>query len=189
MDSKVRINLSGVQLLLVDSDPTGMQILEQIFSGFGVRDARRCRRAQDAIELLSTEETNLLVVNDQLEDMSGYDLVKWLRHSGITPNSSTPAIIVSGHTKREMIAAARDCGANFIVAKPLSPMKLMERVIWVSKESRPFVETGDYAGPDRRSRPDEPRMGGRRRTDPQASDSTEAPRDGEEPLAAERRAS
>ena len=27
MDSKVRINLSGAALLLVDSDPTGMQIL------------------------------------------------------------------------------------------------------------------------------------------------------------------
>jgi hypothetical protein len=46
----------------------------------------------------------------------------------------------------------RDSGANFIVSKPLSAAVLLERLLWLSRETRPFVETSTYAGPDRRWR-------------------------------------
>ncbi len=50
---------------------------------------------------------------------------------------------------------ARDCGANFIITKPFSAKNLLERIVWVARDERPFLEVGDYFGPDRRFR-DEP---------------------------------
>jgi hypothetical protein len=44
---------------------------------------------------------------------------------------------------------------------------LLERVIWVAKECRPFIDTGVYLGPDRRFRDDEVEAAqARRRSDP-----------------------
>ena len=67
--------------------------------------------------------------------MDGYDFVHWLRRSGLKPNAFTPTILVAGHTPRDKVEKARDCGANYIVAKPLTPLVLLERIVFVSRET------------------------------------------------------
>lgn len=150
LDPKARVNLSKATVLLIDGNPSGMTILKQVMAGFGVRRPHCCANVEEAKELIQTDEVNLIVSNDLLPDGTGYDFVHWLRRSDLQPNAFTPVIIVSGHTKRANVAAARDCGANFIVAKPFSPLVLLERTVWVALEARPYVDTGNYLGPDRR---------------------------------------
>lgn len=169
------INLERVSLLLVDDSALGVDILRQLFAGFGVRHAMRCSSAEEAQELIKTTEFDLIVSNDILPDMSGYDLIHWLRRAGLEPNSFTPAIIVSSHTRRSDVGRARDCGANFVIAKPISTRVLLERVMWVAREKRPFVDAGDYIGPERRFHDEGvPKSGGRRRGDPAKETDTEA---------------
>jgi hypothetical protein len=69
------------------------------------------------------------------------------------------------------VTKARDCGANFLLTKPIMPHSLMERVIWVAQEARPFIELDTYAGPDRRFKNVGPPDGVKRRR----SDMTGAP--------------
>ncbi|MDP1778605.1 MAG: response regulator, partial [Brevundimonas sp.] len=78
--------------------------------------------------------------------------VRWLRRSGLEPNAFVPVIMTAAHIRRSRVTEARDCGANFIVTKPFSATTLLERIVWVSKDERPFLEIGDYFGPDRRFR-------------------------------------
>lgn len=150
LNPKAWINLEKVTVLVADSNPTSTQILRQILSGFGIRHPIVCTSAAEAMAVADENEINLIVANDELEDGTGYDFVRLLRRSKNELNAYAPVIMVSGHTKRRNVVTARDCGANFLVAKPLSPQVLLERVVWVSKEARPFVDTGAYLGPDRR---------------------------------------
>jgi hypothetical protein len=48
------------------------------------------------------------------------------------------------------VTKGRDCGASFLVAKPIVPRVLLDRVIWVARENRVFIECSTYSGPDRR---------------------------------------
>jgi DNA-binding response OmpR family regulator len=167
LDPKTWINLERAVVLLVDDNPQGAQILRQLLLGFGVRAPIHCDTAAEAQELLNAQEVDLVVTNDALPDMSGFDLVRWIRHSKLDPNAFVSSIIVCGHTRRSDVQKARDCGANFIIAKPISTRVLMERVIWVAREKRPFLDTGNYLGPDRRFHDaGPPKSGGRRRGDP-----------------------
>lgn len=150
LDPKAWINLGQATVALVDGTELGMQILKQIFAGLGARSIRCFTKGQEALDFARHFELTLIVCDDTLPDMSGYDFVHKLRHAGLDPNSFTPVIIVSGHTRQVQVAAARDCGANFVVAKPMSAQTLLERVVWVAKDGRPFVEVGAYLGPDRR---------------------------------------
>lgn len=140
-------------------------VLKQIFSAFGVRKPVCCATQEEALEVVQTEEVNLMVVSDSLGDGEGYDFVRQLRRFNSDLNAFTPVIIVSGHTKRKLVAQARDCGANFVIAKPVSPQTLMERIMWVAREARPFVDTGKYLGPDRRWHDAEGETPRRRRND------------------------
>ena len=67
-----------------------------------------------------------------------------------------------GAHMRSKIAEVRDCGANFVVTKPFSASTLLERIVWAARDTRPFLEVGDYFGPDRRFRDLGPPAGERR---------------------------
>ena len=136
LDPKTWINLERTSVLLVDSNPQGAQILRQLLLGFGVRAPIHCDTAAEAQEVLRTNEIDLLISDDALPDMSGYDLVRWLRRSKLEPNDFVSSIIVCGHVRRTEVQKARDCGANFLLTKPISTQILMERVLWVAREKR-----------------------------------------------------
>jgi len=146
-----KINLEKASVMLIDANSQGLDILTQVFAGFGVRAPHRCSLAKEAAELLRKVDVDLIVIEADLPgDMDGYDFVRWLRRSGLPQNAFASVILISGHTRTENVARARDCGSNFIIVKPISPAVLLQRVIWVAKENRQFVECEAYVGPDRR---------------------------------------
>jgi DNA-binding response OmpR family regulator len=171
MNRESRVNLERASILLIDSSTLGMTILAQIFSGFGARNLYKCWKVSEAKTLLMENEIDLIVLNDDIGGEPGFEVVRWLRRLERNPNSFAATILVSGHIKRAVVQRTRDCGANFLVSKPLSPRVMLDRVLWVSREKRPFLETPDYAGPDRRHHAaDGAENLGRRRTDQKADD-------------------
>ena len=144
------INLEQASVMLVDDNPEGMAILVQIITAFGVKLLQRATTAEMAEKLSGTVPLDLVLASATLRVSSGYDFTSWLRRSNLKPNAYAPVILVSGHTVLSDVQKARDCGANFLVAKPVSPNVLFERAAWISRENRKFVEAEGYIGPDRR---------------------------------------
>lgn len=165
--SKVRYNFSNAQVLFVEPSPHGMEILTQIMSGYGVSSPHKAATMEEAISILHKHEMDLVVCEANLAESDGYDLVQWLRRANIGTNAHTSAILISGHTQVSKVHKARDCGANFIVAKPLQPKALIDRLIWIARTDRAFIQCDTYAGPDRRfqSVGPPPNTEGRRRDD------------------------
>jgi DNA-binding response OmpR family regulator len=110
---------------------------------------------------------DLVVVDCDMRDAAGYDFVTWLRRLDHNGNQLASVLLVSGHAVPSRVSRARDCGANFVVAKPITPRVMFDRVSWLAREERPFVITDSYAGPDRRHRSlgPPPGMKGRRHDD------------------------
>ncbi len=166
----VRINLKGAEILLLQSTTQGLDILSQILTGFGAKQFHRCVTAEEAKGITEKQTLDLLIVEGQLGDRTtdGFDFVRWLRRSPLEPNAWAPILMVSGHCSVRNVQKARDCGANFVVAKPVIPTVLWERLLWIARENRPFVKAGDiYVGPERRFKNEGPPngMAGRRSTD------------------------
>lgn len=162
-DSAV-INLTGAVTMVVDDSAFALDLTTQALMGFGIRTRHACRDATEAMEILKDQNIDLLVVDCEMPGMDGFELVRWLRRSGLEPNAFVPVIMTAAHIRRPRVAEARDCGANFIITKPFSATTLLERIVWVARDGRPFLEIGDYFGPDRRFR-DIPPPEGERRAD------------------------
>ena len=159
------INLSRANVLLIDDSPFGLRLLEQMMKGFGVRACYSCGSSLYAQDVIRREAVDLIVIDCDMPELDGYDLIRWMRNSGME-NAYTPVIMVAGHTKASKVKKARDCGANFIIARPFSPSVLLDRIVWIARDPRPFLEAADYAGPDRRFRDEGPPRGvGERRAD------------------------
>ena len=161
-----RVNLSGAEVLIAGADPEELEIVAQMFAGFGVHTPRRATSAVECMTLVGEREFNLMVIDATLNDTDGCSFVFWLRRCG-TPNALAPVILVTGHTTPSQIFKGRDAGASFVVRKPVAPLVMMQRIIWLLNDVREFVSSPGYYGPDRRVRSVGPPVGmkGRRHDD------------------------
>ena len=168
LHASTRINLEKVGVLLVDDSLPSLNLLAQVVLGFGIKNLARAENAKAAQALLRDHTYDLIISATNMAGIDGYELVKWLRRGALEANRYLPVILVSGHTPPSQVFKARDAGANFTVAKPISPKVLLERILWAAKEERQFIECDAYLGPDRRFKNDGPPPNGkgRRRDDP-----------------------
>jgi CheY-like chemotaxis protein len=143
-------NFNGAMTMVIEDSPFALELTSQALLGFGIKVRHSCSSAAEAIAILRDHPVDLILVDCEMPGMSGYEFVRWLRRSGLEPNAFAPVIMTAAHVRRSKVSEARDCGANFLITKPFSAGTLLERIVWVARDARPFLEVGDYFGPDRR---------------------------------------
>jgi CheY-like chemotaxis protein len=164
--SEARINLERAVVLIVQHSEPEMEVIRQMFGGFGVRRVLRAANQTEARQYLDREPIDLVLIENNLPGQDGCDFVREIRRND-GQNRMTSLILMSGHCRKDTVIRGRDCGANFFVAKPLTPRVMMERILWSALDLREFIEAPNYVGPDRRFKNLGPPLGekGRRSTD------------------------
>lgn len=167
LDPKARINLTKAVVLIVETTTHAAEMLGQILKGFGVYETHRCTSTAEAEKLIKTKAFDLILIDPDVKDGNGYEFLRNLRASMVEPNCFAPIVLMSGHARVSKVKLARDTGASFFVSKPIAPNVLLERILWIARDKRPFVEAGKYIGPDRRFKFEgpPPDSDGRRSTD------------------------
>ena len=158
-------NFTDAVTMVVDDSPFSMELTVAALRGFGVQARYTCSTAAAAMEVLKQHTVDLVFVDTEMQGMDGQDLVRWVRNSNLEPNAFVPIIMTAGHVRKSKVGDVRDCGANFLITKPFSPASLLQRLIWVARDARPFLQVGDYRGPDRRFKDATPRDENERRGD------------------------
>ena len=140
-----RINLEKLVVLLVDDNPQSLDILAQVVTGFGVRSIIRSPGGEDARAQLSRDQYDLVITDAQMPGLDGYALTSWIRREAPGQNRFVPVILVTAHTRKTHVTRARDCGANYAITKPIRPKTVLERIYWIAKEDRMFIEVEGHA--------------------------------------------
>jgi DNA-binding response OmpR family regulator len=172
VNSRERFNLTQASVLLLDSNPLAVSILIQILIGLGVKTLHRCGAVEEAKKVATELPIDLAIVDSLPPGGDGYEFVRWLRRETVEPNCYIPVVMTTSHTPRRQVSLARDCGANITIKKPFSPVTMLERIVWCSKEGRRFLFCDNYVGPDRRFQDLGPPEGvlGRRREDAESAE-------------------
>lgn len=147
-----RIQFKKATVMLVEPNTNGLEVLTQVFMGLGATRFLKASTYDEACSQVRTEPVDLILCEATLQpgDKDGYDFVSWLRRANLQPNSYAPTIITTAHTSRRNVDKARDCGAHFVLMKPLAPSVVIDRVVWIAQANRGFVACNSYVGPDRR---------------------------------------
>ena len=164
-----RVFFGQLNVVVVEANELESEILAQVLGSFKVRAIARFDATADAQEHLGREPAQLVIVGSTQSDrgMDEYDFIRWLRTSKVEEVRTASVILLAGHTPQRNVLRARDCGASFVIAKPITPRVLYDRVVWLAKDTRAFIRDENYSGPDRRFQMLGPPAGtaGRRRTD------------------------
>jgi PleD family two-component response regulator len=165
--SNARLDLQTATILIVESSAAEQDILAQMLAGFGASSVQRRRTAEEAIQACEQEAFSFCLVDATLKESEGYDVVMALRRHEQTSVKHLPIILIGSQVLRRDVVKARDCGANFVLIKPILPQVLFDRLVALARDRRQFVETDTYVGPDRRFKAFGPPAGmkGRRHDD------------------------
>ena len=147
-----RVNLEHISVLLIDDNLQALDILSSVVQGFGVKEQIRSSSAVEATDVIRKRLVDLILVDCAMPEMDGYDFIRWLRREAPTQARQTPVIMLTGHAAASKVHKSRDCGASFVVTKPLTPAVLLQRIVWLSTDEREFIQSETDVGPDRRVR-------------------------------------
>src|SRR6201998_4033885 len=110
-------------LLLVDDDPNTLASLSRAFRLAG-HEATVCDNAGRALDLLGTENFDLILSDVVMPGKGGLELLEDFKKAGV----KTPIVLISGQANIEMAVKATRLGALDFLEKPLSTDKLLVTV-------------------------------------------------------------
>lgn len=160
-----------LKILLVDDNQHMRLLLTEILRAIGVRSVFEAEHGAEALSIMRTNSIDIVMTDLAMGPIDGIDFVRQLRTAPDSPNQLIPVIMVTGHSTSRRVTEARDAGVTEFLAKPVTARGVLERVVEVIDNPRPFVRSRDYFGPDRRRKAD-PHFHGpyRRMGDPQTVD-------------------
>jgi CheY-like chemotaxis protein len=131
----------------------------------GIRDVTEAAHGGSGLEVLRQRRADLVLSDMAMSPMDGLEFTRRVRNDEQSPNPFVPIIMITGHTERHRVEAARDAGVTEFLAKPITAHNLFSRIAKIVEQPRAFVRCDSYFGPDRRRRQIEDYAGPWRRKD------------------------
>ena len=110
------------RILFVDDDPLTLETYETIISFYG-HDVLLANNGEQAIQLATKEQPDMFILDMNMPDIHGFDLLRKLRK--IPQTAKIPAMMVSASPDAFADAAIR-AGAQEFRSKPVRPDELLE---------------------------------------------------------------
>jgi CheY-like chemotaxis protein len=139
-----------LKVLIVEDNPHMRALLRSLLLALGIKQIIEAENGEQAIPLLRDSRPDLILSDLSMEPQDGIAFVREVRSSHSTPNPFIPIIMVTGHTERRFIEAARDAGVTEVLAKPVTANNLFQRIAAIVERPRSFVKSEKFFGPDRR---------------------------------------
>jgi two-component system, chemotaxis family, chemotaxis protein CheY len=142
--------LGRIRILVVDDNIHMRSLVCVILRGAGFREIFEATDGAHAFEVMLLRNPDLVIVDLSMSPIDGIEFTKMMRTASDSPNPFVPIIMMTGHTDRNLVLAARDAGINEFLAKPLSADTLLSRVVSVLDKPVIFAKSASYTGPCRR---------------------------------------
>jgi len=140
----------ALKVLVVEDNQHMRVLLRSLLNSLGIREIAEAGDGRIALEILRERKSDLVLTDLAMKPMDGLQLTRDLRQSERSANPFIPIIMITGHTERHRVEAARDAGVTEFLAKPITPQSLFARISEIVERPRAFVRSDNYFGPDRR---------------------------------------
>lgn len=143
-------DLSKLNCMIVEDHQHMRRLLREVLRAIGVRKIEEAADGSAALEKIDYTAFDLVICDYCMEPMDGLSFTRAVRTLTDPTHRRTPIILLSSHTSRSAIFAARDAGVNEVATKPVSVAELYLRIYAIIERPRKFVTSETYIGPDRR---------------------------------------
>jgi CheY-like chemotaxis protein len=144
--------LDALSILIVDDNQYMRALLATLLRAFGIERVPEAGDVNTALKELRTGSIDIVLTDLAMQPMDGIEFTKLLRRAGDSPAPFVPIVMITGHSDRPRVEAARDAGVSEFLVKPVTARALFDRLVAVIDAPRAFVRSSEFMGPDRRRR-------------------------------------
>ena len=139
-----------LKALVVEDNVHMRTLLRSLLKSLGLRKVYEAADGESAFRLLCVKLPDFVLTDLTMKPMDGLSFTRLVRLSPDSPNPYVPIIMVTGHSERHRVEAARDAGVTEVLAKPITAQSLFLRIAEIVERPRPYMRCVQYFGPDRR---------------------------------------
>ena len=111
-------------ILSIDDDQLMLKNLTAILSP--AYDLRIAKCAADALNLLDTLKPDLILLDIEMPDISGFEFFRGIRKN--PKFMKTPVIVITGHSESSILERAEKLGASSVITKPVDKDDLFQKI-------------------------------------------------------------
>jgi two-component system, chemotaxis family, chemotaxis protein CheY len=142
--------LSDVHVLLVDDNDQMRLLVRCLLRAGGLTNISEANTVPRALGAMRERSVDLVIVDWMMQPIDGLTFTHMMRRDSASPDPYMPILMLTAHTEASRVAAARDAGVTGFIKKPISTRLLFDRVASALTDTRLFVRSDDFCGPDRR---------------------------------------
>ena len=146
----IRIDFTKLRFLVIDDNVYMRRIVRTLLHGFGARDVYEAEDGAAGLDAFTQYMPDIVIADWAMPIFDGLEFTQMIRQPAGSSNPFVPIIMLTGHSERKRVTAARDAGVTEFMVKPVSARALHQRILNIVFHPRPFIKTNNYFGPDRR---------------------------------------
>ena len=143
----VRIDFNRLRFLVIDDNAHMRRILRTLLHGFGAREVYEAEDGAAGLEAFTHYMPDIVLTDWAMPIFDGLELTQMIRQPGANANPYVPIIMLTGHSEKKRVIAARDAGVTEFLAKPISAKALYQRILNVVANPRPVHQDQDLFRP------------------------------------------
>ena len=137
----------NLKVLIVEDNQHMRSLLRSLLNSVGIRDIVEASNGGTALDVLREKKCDLVLSDLAMKPMDGIMFSTTVRTGERSPNPFVPIIMITGHTEKHRVEAARDVGVTEFLAKPITAQNLFSRIAEIVERPRAFVRCDGYFGP------------------------------------------
>ena len=154
-----------LRALVIEDNAHMRTLLRSLMHALGIKQVIECADGATGYDELRAKRPDFVLTDLSMKPIDGIEFTKLVRTAQDSPNPCVRIVMVTGHTERARVEAARDAGVTEFLAKPITAQNLLLRIAEIVERPRSFVRCDTYFGPDRRRHTDPHFTGPYRRKD------------------------
>ncbi len=134
---------SQKSVVIIEPNRQMQQLLRAMLSNYGVRLVRVFSETDGAVTSMLNDPPTIVLLDWEAGPYRGRRFLKLIRHQKMFPLCVMPIIIMFAEARQRAVESAMRLGAQAVLAKPISPAKLIEQIGWAIGDERKLKLVGE----------------------------------------------
>lgn len=124
-------DVTRLRVFIIEPSREMQRLLRAMLTNYGIRDVLVFSDTERASNGMLSDPPDIVLIEWESEPYGGADFLKLIRHKNMYPVCLVPVIVTFAEARKDSVENAMKLGANAVVAKPMAPAMLFERIKWV----------------------------------------------------------
>ncbi len=147
LSNDLRQQIASLKVLVVDDEHYMRKVVRTMLLAIGVKQVIEADDGMAGLEAIKKHLPNIVIVDWEMPMIDGSQFVRMVRSPMDFPCPDVPIIMLSGHGDRWRVVEAARVGAHEYLLKPVSTKALLDRIVAILTQPRPFIQLDGYYGP------------------------------------------